>query len=240
VQRYTIDVLNVNEPPVMNNITYDVVGTAPPGYSWSPGLTAVDPEGDSITFSLPDTSRFILVNGTILQVANVDLDVSQLVVVVVTDSTGLASQGYVTVQVLPSSLSNIAAISVPSRVRTTGGDTVGFNVVSLTSLADPMTAVYTNGIMTVAANCSKLDLTTLNCVTGPVSVAVARKCACTGVGARWCVAAWTPCSGGLAPRTYLDRVLSHVVFVCWGAEWGWVGCMQARHCNRSFKPRSVA
>ncbi len=177
VQRYIVYVLDVNEAPVLNNFTYQVVGTQTVGYVFSPPLSAVDPEGaTAITYTVDpaDLNQFNMI-GNNLTVAVTDLTVSRLVTVIVSDPDGLFSAGYINVKVLPPVGASISGISPPARVRTSGGDRITFGIAGLVNYVLPITAVYSNGVLTLGSNCTIVDAESMYCVTQPVGVCT-REC----------------------------------------------------------------
>jgi hypothetical protein len=128
-QLFTVQILYVNKPPFMSNVSYTVSNaSASPGYVFSPPVSAQDPQNSPINYAIigPEASIFFM-DSALGQLSLITSIISDYTITVrLENGLGLVGTGYISVRVTPVGAATLLGIGLPASgfASTTGNDTI--------------------------------------------------------------------------------------------------------------------
>lgn len=174
---FTIEILYVNKPPTLSNLTYTVQDIyANGGYSFSPPLNSIDPQSGSVYYWLLSGPSAVALDpySGVISLTSALSDGSYLLTVMLNDTIGMSSMTYITISVVPVGPPSLIGIGLPPSgfAVTSGFDAITLQGSNFLPTAN-FTASYSNAYASFNASyCVFNSSTVVTCYTSPVSVSL--------------------------------------------------------------------
>ena len=172
---FSVQVIYVNKPPFMANVTFAVSDAVVVPYIFSPALAAQDPQGLPVNYYIegPEAANFSVNAATGVLTMNVAIDGDQLVPIKLNDSLGMTGYAWVNVRFVPVGLPSLLGISLPAAgfASTAGNENITLHGSNFTVQAN-YTAFYsssTSGRSFNASSCVFISVASIICTTRAVS-----------------------------------------------------------------------